>query len=193
MYSFFVIYANIDGFNPAEGLKDVRELAGDPFAAAALASLPPNPKVLQDSPRKTSDFIITKPMRARILWIGTAFTMALLGLMYYFVTQPEGMSLYNLSLFFTAFVLLQFWNMFNAKAFISGGSAFKRLFKSTGFLIVMPIILIGQYLIVFGGEAFRTVPLSWADWGILLAATSSVLWIGEITRLLRKLKTKYLD
>ncbi len=166
----------------------------DTFAAAALASLPPNPKVLQDSPRKTSDFIITKPMRARILWIGTAFTMALLGLMYYFVTQPEGMSLYNLSLFFTAFVLLQFWNMFNAKAFISGGSAFKRLFKSTGFLIVMPIILIGQYLIVtFGGEAFRTVPLSWADWGILLAATSSVLWIGEITRLLRKLKTKYLD
>ncbi|MDR1755890.1 MAG: calcium-translocating P-type ATPase, PMCA-type [Culturomica sp.] len=165
----------------------------DTFAAAALASLPPNPKVMQESPRKTSDFIITKPMRARIVGIGIVFTAALLGLMYYFTT-PEGISVYNLSLFFTAFVLLQFWNMFNAKAFASGESAFKGLGKSTGFLIVMPIILIGQYLIVtFGGEAFRTVPLSWADWGILFACTSSVLWIGEIVRLLQSLKKKRLN
>lgn len=91
------------------------------------------------------------------------------------------------TVFFTTFVMLQFWNMFNAKAFLSHGSAFKNLKDSTGFLIVMFIIPIGQYLIVqFGGEVFRTVPLSWKDWGIIVGLTSLVLWIGEILRLMKK-------
>ena len=159
----------------------------DTFAAAALASLPPNPNVMEEKPRKSTDFIITKPMRNRIIGIGISFTIILLGLMYYFTNEEGVISRYNLSVFFTTFVLLQFWNMFNAKAFISGSSAFKGLSKSTGFLIVMGLIPVGQFLIVeFGGDVFRTVPLSLKDWGIIIGLTSVVLWMGEIVRLFRK-------
>ncbi|WP_301911620.1 calcium-translocating P-type ATPase, PMCA-type [Odoribacter laneus] len=159
----------------------------DTFAAAALASLPPNPNVMEEKPRKSTDFIITKPMRNRIVGIGISFTIILLGLMYYFTNEEGVISRYNLSVFFTTFVLLQFWNMFNAKAFISGSSAFKGLSKSTGFLIVMGLIPVGQFLIVeFGGDVFRTVPLSLKDWGIIIGLTSIVLWMGEIVRLFRK-------
>ncbi|WP_298614261.1 calcium-translocating P-type ATPase, PMCA-type [uncultured Odoribacter sp.] len=159
----------------------------DTFAAGALASLPPNPNVMNEKPRKATDFIITKPMRNRIIGIGLSFTFILLGLMYYFTNEEGLISRYDLSVFFTTFVMLQFWNMFNAKAFISGSSAFKGLSKSTGFLIVMVIIPIGQFLIVeFGGNVFRTVPLSLKDWGLIISLTSSVLWTGEIVRLIRK-------
>ncbi len=159
----------------------------DTFAAAALASLPPSPKVMEEKPRKTTDFIITPKMKNYILGIGLSFTVLLLGLMYWFSSNDGSISPRELSIFFTTFVMLQFWNMFNAKAFLSHGSAFKNLKKSTGFLIVMAIIPIGQYLIVqFGGEVFRTVPLSWQDWGIIVGSTSCVLWIGELLRLLKK-------
>ncbi|MDL2251804.1 calcium-translocating P-type ATPase, PMCA-type [Odoribacter sp. OttesenSCG-928-J03] len=161
----------------------------DTFAAAALASLPPNPRVMNETPRKTSDFIISKPMRNRIIGIGLSFTVILLGLMHYFMITNEVMTRYELSVFFTVFVMLQFWNMFNAKAFASGGSAFTHLRSCTGFLIIMPVILIGQYLIVtLGGDAFRTTPLAWMDWGIIIAGTSLVLWFGELVRVLRKKK-----
>lgn len=161
----------------------------DTFAAAALASLPPNPRVMDERPRKPSDFIISRPMRNRIIGIGLSFTVILLGLMYYFTDAAGTVSLYHLSVFFTTFVMLQFWNMFNAKAFISGGSAFRGLKHSTGFLIVMLIIPLGQFLIVeFGGEVFRTVPLSLKDWALIIGLTSSVLWLGEIVRLFRKKK-----
>lgn len=158
----------------------------DTFAAAALASLPPDPEVMREKPRKATDFIISPKMRNYILGIGLTFTILLLGMMYWFTRSEGYISPYELSVFFTTFVLLQFWNMFNAKAFLSRGSAFKKLKSSTGFLIVMFIIPIGQYLIVeFGGEVFRTVPLTWKDWGIIIGSTSLVLWIGELLRLLK--------
>lgn len=159
----------------------------DTFAAAALASLPPNPNVMNEKPRKSSDFIITRKMQHHILGIGITFTVLLLGMMYYFTNEQGDISRYDLSVFFTTFVMLQFWNMFNAKAFLSGGSAFKNLKGSAGFLIVMLIIPIGQFLIVeFGGDVFRTVPLTLRDWGMIIGATSLVLWIGELMRLLKK-------
>lgn len=158
----------------------------DTFAAAALASLPPDPKVMEEKPRKTTDFIISPKMKNYILGIGLSFTFLLLGMIYWFTNTGNALSRYELSVFFTTFVMLQFWNMFNAKAFLSQGSAFKKLKDSTGFLIVMFIIPIGQYLIVqFGGDVFRTVPLSLKDWGIIIALTSLVLWVGEILRLFK--------
>ncbi|MDH6357335.1 calcium-translocating P-type ATPase, PMCA-type [Parabacteroides sp. PF5-9] len=158
----------------------------DTFAAAALASLPPNERVMKDKPRrsgKNGDFIISRPMRYDIFGVGFAFVVILLGLLYYF-QRENGLTPYNLSWFFTFFVMLQFWNMFNAKAFKEGKSAFANLNESKTFLFVACIILIGQYLIVtFGGEMFNVVPLTWKDWGIIVGSTSIVLWIGEITRL----------
>lgn len=159
----------------------------DTFAAAALASLPPDAKVMDEKPRKPGDFIISPKMRRYILGIGLSFTVLLLGMMFWYTHTGGTITRYELSIFFTTFVMLQFWNMFNAKAFLSHGSAFKNMKNSTGFLIVMFIIPIGQYLIVqFGGDVFRTVPLSLKAWGIIIGATSMVLWIGEILRLFKK-------
>jgi len=158
----------------------------DTFAAGALASLPPNKKVMKNKPRKNDDFIINKPMRNNILFVGFSFVIILLGLLYYF-SENNNISEYNLSRFFTIFVMLQFWNMFNAKAFASDKSAFSQLNKSIGFLIVAVVILIGQILIVqFGGAVFRTVPLNLIDWITIISSTSLVLVIGELIRLVAK-------
>ncbi|MDH6342859.1 Ca2+-transporting ATPase [Parabacteroides sp. PFB2-12] len=163
----------------------------DTFAAAALASLPPNERVMNDKPRRSGvggDFIISRPMQYMILSVGLLFVVILMGLLYCF-QQQGGLTPYNLSWFFTFFVMLQFWNMFNAKAFLEGTSAFARMKESKTFVFVALLILVGQYLIVtFGGEMFNVVPLSWKDWGIIIGTTSFVLWFGELFRLIKSLR-----
>jgi Ca2+-transporting ATPase len=167
----------------------------DTLAAGALASLPPSEAVMRDKPRKSSDFIITPFMRKNILGIGILFVALLFFLLQYFNTHggfewdnsiKEAPSNRNMTLFFTIFVFLQFWNMFNAKAYLTGGSALRNLKQSTGFIFSMIIILLGQIIIVEkGGEVFRTVPLSIEDWILVIAGTSIVLWIGELNRLIK--------
>ncbi|MBR5296521.1 MAG: calcium-translocating P-type ATPase, PMCA-type [Parabacteroides sp.] len=167
----------------------------DTFAAGALASLPPNERVMKDKPRKSGeggDFIITRPMAYNIFGVGLTFVAILIGLLLYIQTQeslaPEKHE-YFLSWFFSFFVMLQFWNMFNAKAFMEGRSAFANLKGCKSFLFVALLIIIGQYLIVtFGGEMFSVTPLTWKDWGIIIGSTSLVLWIGEIARLIGRLR-----
>lgn len=173
----------------------------DTFAAVALASLPPSHSVMKEKPRKRTAFIINHPMWRSIIGVGGVFFLFLLGLMYYFehtdITsltqvgsavwgQAHGMSPYELSLFFTIFVMLQFWNLFNARAFASGRSAFH--FKGCrGFVMIAMFILAGQILIVsVGGEFFSVVPITVKDWLIIIAGTSVVVWIGELMRLFKK-------
>ena len=160
----------------------------DTFAAGALASLPPDPQVMDHKPRRNEDFIITPAMRFNVLFVGLTFIVILLGVLFYF-SNNGSLNKYELSCFFTIFVMLQFWNMFNAKAFNSRASAFHNLKNSVGFLIVATAIFLGQIMIIeFGGDVFRTVPLSLKDWIIILASTSMVLWVGEIIRFVRRLQ-----
>lgn len=170
----------------------------DTFAAGALASLPPEEGVMKEKPRKNSDFIISPLIARHILITGILFVVLLLGMMYYFADPLHLNTFFNyvaeadreryfLSYFFTIFVMLQFWNLFNAKAYATGKSAFSRLNQSFAFELVALIILVGQILIVtFGGDAFRTMPLTLEDWGIIIGGTSLVLWIGELGRLITK-------
>ena len=165
----------------------------DTFAAGALASLPPNERVMKDKPRrsgKDGDFIITRPMAYNIFGVGLAFVIILMGVLYYFHAQT-GLTPHDLSWFFSFFVMLQFWNMFNAKAFMEGRSALANFKESKSFLFVALLIILGQYLIVtFGGEMFNVVPLSLKDWGIIIGSTSLVLWVGEIARGISRLTKK---
>lgn len=174
----------------------------DTFAAMALASLPPNPAVMRDAPRSRTAFIINGPMWMSIIGVGGLFFFMLLGLLWYFehtdittltdigrVTFSRvntGLSDYELSLFFTIFVFLQFWNMFNARAFETGRSAFH--FKGCrGFVVIAAAIFFGQILIVqLGGQLFNVVPLKLIDWTIIIGSTSLVLWIGELIRLFQR-------
>lgn len=173
----------------------------DTFAAMALASLPPREEVMRGAPRKRSDFIISKPMRAGIIGVGGLFFVLLISLAWFLehhnvstmlelftapVKEKTGMSPYEESIFFTIFVMMQFWNLFNAKAFATSSSALH--FKDCGgFLYIVGIIFIGQVLIVnIGGQFFNVVPLSILDWIIIVTATSPVLWIGELYRIFRK-------
>ncbi len=173
----------------------------DTFAAMALASLPPSASVMHDKPRSRQAFIINRPMWRSIIGVGGIFFIFLLALLYYFehtditslteigrvaMGANTGLSPYELSLFFTIFVFLQFWNMFNARAFATGRSAFH--FKGCGgFGLIALVILIGQIVIVtIGGEFFNVVPLKLSDWCIIIGGTSVVLWIGELLRLFKK-------
>lgn len=163
----------------------------DTFAALALASIPPSETVMKDKPRSSSDFIISKAMQYNILGVGSIFLVILLGMIYYFTHQDMGMTDYRLTIFFTFFVMLQFWNLFNARVFGTTNSAFKGLSKSYGMLLVVLAILGGQFLIVqFGGAVFRTVPLDWQTWLWIVGASSLVLWIGELIRLMQRITQK---
>lgn len=175
----------------------------DTFAAMALASLPPSESVMKDKPRSREAFIINRPMWRSIVGVGGIFFVVLLGILYIFehysvesITeifsfnpQPDNVASLTpieLSMFFTIFVFLQFWNMFNARAFETGRSAFH--FKNCGgFVLIALVILIGQIFIVsVGGEFFNVTPLSIVDWLVIIGATSIVLWIGELIRLFKK-------
>lgn len=163
----------------------------DTFAALALASIPPSDTVMQEKPRRGTDFIITKAMRYNILGVGSIFLVVLLGMIYYFTNTEGGMTAYRLTVFFTFFVMLQFWNLFNARVFGTTDSAFKGLSKSYGMELIVLAILGGQFLIVeFGGAVFRTQPLDWQTWLILIGSSSLVLWIGELIRLVQRLLHK---
>lgn len=163
----------------------------DTFAALALASIPPNENVMKEKPRSSNDFIISKSMGFYIIGIGTGFLIALLGLLHYYTNMPGGMTRQHLTIFFTFFVMLQFWNLFNARVFGTRDSAFNGLLKSYGMLLVALIILLGQFLIVqFGGDVFRTEPISLNTWLIIIGSSSMVLWIGEIVRFIQRLTYK---
>ena len=172
----------------------------DTFAAMALASLPPTKSVMKEQPRSRSAFIINRPMWEFILGTGLVFSALLFAMLYYlehtdinsfaeigraaFDPQLASLTPYEVSLFFTTFVFLQFWNMFNARAFATGRSALH--FKGCGgFLFIAAVILVGQVLIVsIGGPFFSVVPLAMIDWVVIIGSTSIVLWIGEIYRLI---------
>ncbi|MDE7120315.1 MAG: cation-translocating P-type ATPase, partial [Muribaculaceae bacterium] len=175
----------------------------DTFAAMALASLPPSASVMRERPRARTAFIINRAMWQSIVGVGGLFFIILLGFLYYLehtsltslaeigrvpMHGNTGLSDYELSLFFTVFVFLQFWNMFNARAFATGRSALH--FKGCGgFLLIALAIFFGQILIVtIGGELFSVVPLSLSDWVLIIASTSMVLWVGELVRLLPRRK-----
>jgi Ca2+-transporting ATPase len=158
----------------------------DTFAAMALASLPPSREVLQDKPRSKDAFIITRPMLRGICIIGGLFFVVTAALLWYF-ERVASVDAVELTIFFTLFVLMQWWNLFNARMLGSNHSAFRRLWACRGFLLVLAIVLVGQWLIVtFGGQMFRTVPLSWQTWLWMFAVTSPVLWAGELYRMSMK-------
>ena len=174
----------------------------DTFAAMALASLPPDRSVMDDKPRPRDAFIINRPMWSSIIGTGITFFFLLLGLLWYFEhtditslaqmfrvpfsSASHGLSAYELSLFFTIFVFLQFWNMFNARGFATHHSAF-HFAHCSEFLIIAAVIFFGQILIVqLGGDFFNVTPLRLTDWLIIIGSTSLVLWIGEAVRIVDK-------
>ncbi len=163
----------------------------DTFAALALASIPPSEGVMKEKPRKSTDFIISRSMRNYILSMGTVFLILLMGMLFWFNNEEGGMTPQRLTIFFTFFVMLQFWNLFNARVFGTSDSAFKGISKSYGMELVILAILGGQFVIVqFGGAVFRTVPLDLTTWIIIIVSTSLVLWVGEAIRFIRRLTQK---
>lgn len=163
----------------------------DTFAALALASIPPSESVMQEKPRKSTDFIISRSMRNYIFSVGVIFLIVLMGMLFWFNNEDGGMNPRRLTIFFTFFVMLQFWNLFNARVFGTSDSAFKGISKSYGMELVVLAILGGQFLIVqFGGAVFRTEPLDLTTWVIIMASTSLVLWAGEAFRYIRRLTHK---
>ena len=163
----------------------------DTFAAMALASLSPSLDLLKEKPRKSSDFIISKSIFQSIIGVSVLFFGILISMLYIYNNHTNGnINTHELTILFTVFVMLQVWNLFNAKVLGTIQSAFQGLTKEKGFLFVLLIIGIGQWIIVtFGGKMFRTEPLSLLEWGVLTIVTSPVLWVGELYRLVKRITT----
>lgn len=164
----------------------------DTFAALALASLPPSHEVMKDKPRKASDFIINKSIGFGILFCGIVFFLVMFALLVYCERRGKGgVDVHELTMFFTTFVMIQFWNLFNAKALMSHHSAFRHFLKDKGMILVLVLVLVGQWIIVtFGGEMFRTTPLSLHEWLLIIGSTSVVLWAGELWRTFKRMIAK---
>ena len=164
----------------------------DTFAALALASLPPSHEVMKDKPRKASDFIINKSIGFGILFCGIVFFLVMFALLVYCERRGKGgVDVHELTIFFTTFVMIQFWNLFNAKALMSHHTAFRHFLKDKGMILVLVLVLVGQWIIVtFGGEMFRTTPLSLHEWLLIIGSTSVVLWVGELWRAFKRMIAK---
>lgn len=164
----------------------------DTFAALALASLPPSHEVMHDRPRKPSQFIITRPMARGILFVGSVFFIIMFVFLIWCERHGSGsiIDVHELTLFFTTFVMLQFWNLFNAKCLGSNYSAFRHFWRDRGLILVLALTFLGQWLIVtFGGRMFRTLPLSFTEWTVIIVATGVfVLGSGEIYRAVKRLR-----
>lgn len=164
----------------------------DTFAALALASLPPSHEVMKEKPRKASDFIINKSIGFGILFCGIVFFLVMFALLVYCERRGKGgVDVHELTMFFTTFVMIQFWNLFNAKALMSHHTAFRHFLKDKGMILVLVLVLVGQWIIVtFGGEMFRTTPLSLHEWLLIICSTSVVLWAGELWRTFKRMIAK---
>ncbi len=164
----------------------------DTFAALALASLPPSHEVMKEKPRKASDFIINKSVGFGILFCGIVFFLVMFALLVYCERRGKGgVDVHELTMFFTTFVMIQFWNLFNAKALMSHHTAFRHFLKDKGMILVLVLVLVGQWIIVtFGGEMFRTTPLSLHEWLLIIGSTSVVLWVGELWRGFKRMIAK---
>lgn len=164
----------------------------DTFAALALASLPPSHEVMKDKPRKASDFIINKSIGFGILFCGIVFFLVMFALLVYCERRGKGgVDVHELTMFFTTFVMIQFWNLFNAKALMSHHTAFRHFLKDKGMILVLVLVLVGQWIIVtFGGEMFRTTPLSLHEWLLIIGSTSVVLWAGGLWRTFKRMIAK---
>ena len=164
----------------------------DTFAALALASLPPSHEVMKEKPRKASDFIINKSIGFGILFCGIVFFLVMFALLVYCERRGKGgVDVHELTMFFTTFVMIQFWNLFNAKALMSHHTAFRHFLKDRGMILVLVLVLVGQWIIVtFGGEMFRTTPLSLHEWLLIVGSTSVVLWVGELWRGFKRMIAK---
>lgn len=164
----------------------------DTFAALALASLPPSHEVMKEKPRKASDFIINKSIGFGILFCGIVFFLVMFALLVYCERRGMGgVDVHELTMFFTTFVMIQFWNLFNAKALMSHHTAFRHFLKDKGMILVLVLVLVGQWIIVtFGGEMFRTTPLSLHEWLLIIGSTSVVLWVGELWRAFKRMIAK---
>ena len=164
----------------------------DTFAALALASLPPSHEVMKEKPRKASDFIINKSIGFGILFCGIVFFLVMFALLVYCERRGKGgVDVHELTMFFTTFVMIQFWNLFNAKALMSHHTAFCHFLKDKGMILVLVLVLVGQWIIVtFGGEMFRTTPLSLHEWLLIIGSTSVVLWAGELWRAFKRMIAK---
>lgn len=164
----------------------------DTFAALALASLPPSHEVMKDKPRKASDFIINKSIGFGILFCGIVFFLVMFALLVYCERRGKGgVDVHELTMFFTTFVMIQFWNLFNAKALMSHHTAFRHFLKDKGMILVLVLVLVGQWIIVtFGGKMFRTTPLSLHEWLLIIGSTSVVLWAGELWRTFKRMIAK---
>lgn len=162
----------------------------DTFAAMALSTLPPSRIVMKEPPRKPTDSIVSRNIMQAILWWSLPISLVMICLLCY-CERSGGQHLdpHELTVFFTTFVMLHFWNLLNAKTLGTKHSAFHNIKADGGLLLVMLLILLGQWLIVqWGGTVFRTVPLPAKEWLLIIGSTGLVFLVGEGWRMFGRWK-----
>lgn len=181
------------------------------ISAIALSSLQPDNSCLKPEEPGSRDHLVDMGMISRIASVSGIFFILMLGMLYLLQhieiyslldllrpdleiktdtgilgPHPGELSPYELSLFFTIFTFLHFWNLFNVKAFRSGTTAFSLRYCKYFVALVVLIFALQILIISLGGNFMDTTPLKFIDWLLIIGITSFVLWVGEAVRAIRR-------
>jgi Ca2+-transporting ATPase len=167
-------------------------LISDGAPALALGIDPAEPGVMRRPPRPTGERVITPAMWGGIVQVGAVTAAATLlaldlSLPGGLVPGGAGTMKYAQTMAFTTLALAQVFNVFNARS--EEESAFRGLFTNSwlwGAVGVTVLLQVAVIYVPFLQLAFSTVSLRASDWLRCLALASSVLWVREASKLLRR-------
>ncbi|MCM0236672.1 calcium-translocating P-type ATPase, PMCA-type [Bacteroides fragilis] len=156
-------------------------LVMDSLAAIALASEPADENVLSEKPRDRKEFIINKSLAKAILGFGGLIWLLCTLVLWGMKHNVACLSHINLTIFFAAYMVLNWWNLFNARVIGKNKSIFDGLGQNLKFVgVALGILFVTIVIVQIGGEAFQTVPLSWQTWGYIILLTSPVVIVREL-------------
>ena len=169
-------------------------LLTDGALALALGVDPAVENVMARPPRRLTDRIIDRHMLVTIVVIGVTAAVAALvafdlrlsgGLL-----GGDGDIETARTMAFSTLVIGQIFNAFNARSDVV--SAFVRPFENRILWLSVIVTVALQVAVVhlsFLQQAFDTAPLDVTEWLIVVALASAVLWVDEVRKLLRRVRS----
>ena len=155
---------------------------GPPALSLGLESL--RNHLMEQEPVKRDTNIITRNMLFRIIINGVFIVfMIMLLINKQILGGTQGQ---QSSIIFTTFVMFQLFNSFNSRE-LGNESIFTNLLKNKPMLWIIGATFFVQILITqFGGQIFKTAPLSISMWLRIIAYSFSVVAFSEVIRFIKR-------
>jgi Ca2+-transporting ATPase len=166
-------------------------LMTDGAPALALGVDPADEGLMKRAPRPHGDGVITRQMWSGIFFIGTIMAVGTLLILDASLSggfiEGSGNMRYAQTMAFTTLMMFQLFNVFNSRS--DEESAFLGLFRNRwvwGAVGLSLLLHVAVIYLPFLQNAFSTVGLSLSDWLCCAAVASSVLWLRELSKVIKR-------